>query len=42
MHRAVAPLIPAEGAHLLDTSNMTADQAIEEVLKWWAHRNVPG
>ena len=42
MHRAVAPLIPAEGAHLLDTSFMTADQAIEEVLKWWAHRNVPG
>ncbi len=42
MHRAVAPLIPAEGAHLLDTSNMTADQAIEEVLDWWAHRNVPG
>lgn len=42
MHRAVAPLIPAEGAHLLDTSNITADQAIEEVLKWWAHRNVPG
>ncbi len=36
-HRAIAPLVPAEGAHLLDTSNMTADQAIEEVLKWYAH-----
>lgn len=35
-HRAIAPLIPAEGAHLLDTSNMTADEAIEEVLKWYA------
>ena len=37
MHRAVAPLVPAEGAFLLDTSNMTADEAIEEVLKWHAH-----
>ena len=36
-HRAIAPLVPAEGAHLLDTSNMTADEAIEEVLKWYAH-----
>ncbi|MDO8438973.1 MAG: (d)CMP kinase [Telluria sp.] len=35
-HRAIAPLIPAEGAHLLDTSNLTADEAIEEVLKWYA------
>src|SRR5450830_824084 len=40
MHRAVAPLVPAEGAMLLDTSNMTADEAIEEVLKWYAHSNV--
>jgi cytidylate kinase len=35
-HRAIAPLVPAEGAHILDTSNMTADQAIDEVLKWYA------
>ena len=34
--RAIAPLVPAEGAHILDTSNMTADEAIEEVLKWYA------
>ncbi len=34
--RAIAPLVPAAGAHILDTSNMTADQAIEEVLKWYA------
>jgi cytidylate kinase len=34
--RAVAPLVPAEDAHLLDTSNMTADQAIEQVLAWYA------
>ena len=38
MHRAIAPLTPAEGAHILDTSNMTAEQAIEEVLSLYAHR----
>jgi cytidylate kinase len=37
-HRAIAPLIPAAGAHLLDTSHMTADEAVEEVLKWFANR----
>ncbi|MFL6673548.1 MAG: (d)CMP kinase [Massilia sp.] len=36
MNRAVAPLVPAEGAHILDTSSMTADEAVEEVLKWYA------
>jgi cytidylate kinase len=36
MHRAVAPLVPAEGAHILDTSDMTADEAVEEVMKWYA------
>ena len=35
-NRAIAPLVPAEGARILDTSNMTADEAIEEVLKWYA------
>ena len=35
-HRAIAPLVPAEGARLLDTSHMTADEAIEQVLKWYA------
>jgi cytidylate kinase len=35
-NRAIAPLVPAEGAHILDTSNMTAAEAIEEVLKWYA------
>jgi cytidylate kinase len=34
-HRAVAPLVPAEGAHLLDTSSMTADEAVAEVLQWY-------
>ncbi len=35
-HRAVAPLKPAEGAHLLETSAMTADEAVEQVLHWYA------
>ncbi len=34
--RAIAPLVAAEGAHILDTSDMTADQAVDEVLKWHA------
>lgn len=33
--RAVAPLVPAEGAHILDTSAMTADAAVEQVLAWY-------
>lgn len=36
-NRAIAPLKPTEDAHLLDTSNMTADQAVEQVLHWYAH-----
>jgi cytidylate kinase len=35
--RAVAPLVPAEGAHLLDTSQMSAEDAVEQVLAWYAH-----
>jgi cytidylate kinase len=35
--RAVAPLVPAEGAHILDTSEMTVDDAVALVLDWWAH-----
>jgi cytidylate kinase len=34
--RAVAPLVPAEEAHILDTSQMTADEAVEQVLAWYA------
>lgn len=33
--RSVAPLKPAEGAHLLDTSNMTIEQAVEKILGWY-------
>jgi len=36
MNRASAPLKPAEGAHLLDTSDMTADEAVRQVLSWYA------
>jgi cytidylate kinase len=35
-NRAIAPLVPAEGAHVLDTSNMSADEAVEQVLQWYA------
>ncbi|RJG05242.1 (d)CMP kinase [Noviherbaspirillum cavernae] len=35
-NRAVAPLKPAEGAYLLDTSDMTVEQAVEQVLRWYA------
>jgi len=35
-NRAIAPLKPAEGAYVLDTSEMTADQAVEQVLHWYA------
>jgi CMP/dCMP kinase len=35
-NRAIAPLKPAEGAYMLDTSDMTADQAVERVLQWYA------
>ncbi|TGH58588.1 cytidylate kinase, partial [Escherichia coli] len=35
-HRAIAPLVPAEGAAILDTSHMTADEAINEVLRLFA------
>ncbi len=34
--RAVAPLKPAEGAQLLETSEMTIEQAVAQVLDWWS------
>lgn len=33
--RAASPLKPAEGAHLLDTSNMGIEQAVKQVLDWY-------
>lgn len=35
-NRKIAPLKPAEGAHVLDTSAMTADEAVTQVIKWYA------
>ena len=34
--RAVAPLVAAADAHILDTSAMGVDQAVEQVLAWYA------
>lgn len=34
--RATSPLKPAEHAFLLDTSDMNADQAVSQVLRWHA------
>lgn len=35
-NRAIAPLVPAEGAHVLDTSQMAVDEAVAQVLQWYA------
>jgi cytidylate kinase len=35
-NRAIAPLKPADGAHVLDTSGMTAQEAVQQVLGWYA------
>jgi 3-phosphoshikimate 1-carboxyvinyltransferase len=35
MNRAEAPLKPAEGARVLDTSGMPVDAAVRQVLEWW-------
>jgi cytidylate kinase len=37
--RSTAPLKPANGANILDTSDMTADAAVELVLEWYAKSN---
>jgi cytidylate kinase len=34
--RAIAPLVPAEDAHVLDTSGLTANEAVFQVLFWYA------
>ena len=36
--RAVAPLKPAADAFTLDNSDLTVDQAVEQVLQWWERR----
>ena len=35
-NRKVAPLKPAEGAYVLDTSAMNVDEAVSQVLGWYA------
>lgn len=35
-NRAIAPLKPAEGASILDTSDLTIEQAVNQVLNWYA------
>jgi 3-phosphoshikimate 1-carboxyvinyltransferase len=37
--RAVAPLKPAEGAQLLDNSELTIEQSVEKVLAMWQARS---
>jgi len=37
-HRLIAPLVPAEGAHVLDTSDKTVAEAVESVMQWWAQK----
>ncbi|TXG01315.1 (d)CMP kinase [Massilia arenae] len=37
-NRAVAPLAPASDAHLLDTSEMGVDQAVEQVMAWYSQK----
>ncbi|GAB3420421.1 (d)CMP kinase [Massilia agilis] len=36
--RAVAPLAPAADAYILDSSNITAEEAVEQVLRWYAEK----
>ena len=38
MHRAAAPLKPAEDALYLDNSTGTIDEAVQQVLTWWEQR----
>ena len=33
--RAVAPLVPAQDARLLDNSDMTIEESVTQVLNWW-------
>jgi cytidylate kinase len=34
-NRAAAPLKPAEDARLLDTSALSIDQAVDQVVQWY-------
>ena len=38
MSRSVAPLKPAQDALVLDSSHLTVEQAVDQVLVWWQER----
>ena len=38
MSRSVAPLTPAQDALVLDNSELTIEQAVDQVLDWWQQR----
>ena len=40
MSRAVAPLKPADDARIVDSTSMTIDQVVEQVLNLWAERHL--
>lgn len=35
LKRAVAPLVPATGARILDSSDLTLDETVNQVLEWY-------
>lgn len=37
--RTVAPLVPAPDSQVLDSSALSIDQVVEQVLGWWQERN---
>ncbi|HEX6689788.1 MAG TPA: (d)CMP kinase [Burkholderiales bacterium] len=41
-NRSVAPLVPAPDSQVLDSSALSIDQVVEQVLGWWRERNTGG
>ena len=39
MRRAHAPLAPAEGAKILDSSFLTIQETVDKILYWWVSRS---
>ena len=37
-NRSVAPCKPAQGAQLLDNSDLSIEQSVQQVLVWWQQR----
>ena len=35
LKRSVAPLVPAPGARILDSSDLTLEETINQVLEWY-------